>query len=78
MKLKAFVKADRSKIKSPNTKWLEIEQNDEKGSKGFFVFYFNDNGEVFADAYGLTLNEAIQIACCSCDVKPEDWKVIDE
>lgn len=81
MKLKAFVKAERSTIKEPDAKWLELEQKIEKVDghevgKGFFVFYFNDNGEVFSDSYCQTLEEAIDIAFRDCDIKPEDWRLV--
>lgn len=78
---KAYTKAERSRIKKPSVKWVEIEQKIEKVDihevgRGFFVFYFNEKGEVFSDTYCKTLSEAIDIAYCDCDVKPEDWRVV--
>ena len=77
IKLKAFVKADRSTTEEPDAKWLEIEQHVVKRAGcGFYLFYYNDNGELYADDYGLTLEEAIYNAYCHCGVKPEDWRIV--
>jgi len=81
MKLKAFVKAERNSIEKPEAKWIELEQKIEKvkgheAGRGFFIFYFTDNGEVFSDSYVQTLAEAIDIACRDYDVKPEDWRIV--
>lgn len=77
IKLKAFVKGDRSRVKEPDAKWLELEQYVVKGvGYGFFVLYYNDNGESYADTHANTLKAAIETAYFDCNLKPEDWQIV--
>jgi hypothetical protein len=86
MKLKAFVKAEQSKIedsakkwveKEPVAKWLEIEEYivNEK-IEGFYLLYYDDNGKSYCDDFYLTLKDAINNAYWACRVEPEDWHVV--
>ena len=89
--IKAFIKADRSKLGSPPRKWvrgmsapklptwLEISEDVVNGvGHGVFMFYFDDYGQYYADDYYLTLENAIYNAYWSCQVEPEDWEVVEK
>jgi hypothetical protein len=79
MKLKAFVKSDRSKLRESAAKWLEIEDCVENGVVvGYFLFYFDDDGDQYRDDFLTTLDDIKHNAEYWCEIKPEDWTVVEE
>ncbi len=79
MILRAFVKADRKTLREPGAKWLEIHTCLYKGKPlGYYLLYYDDNGQNFADSYHFDLENAKDNAHYACEVRAGDWEVIEE
>ena len=59
----------------PPAEWVEISSDDE--SRGVSLFYFNKDGECFADGWHMTIDEAKRQANFEYGILSTDWQEVE-